>query len=271
MLRPQMEDEQPQSEEFVVGDSFARILTETTQSLVCVLDREGRILLFNEACERATGFSRAEVVGSYARDFVIPPEEREAFGEFLEFVWRTGSPSPQVGHWLTKDGGRRLIAWSNRLLPGSGLVTTGIDLTDRESNRDEALEGDPEAKLVEISRLANEQKALRRVATMVASEASPERIFPSVSEECARVLQVNASVVLRFDGDGAATIVGRHNRDSADVFRLGESLRADDDSALAQVLRTAAPARIDDWGGITAEARFRSGYRSTAAAPIMVT
>ena len=42
--------------DFVLGESFARILTETTQSLVCVLDRDGRILLFNDACERATGF-----------------------------------------------------------------------------------------------------------------------------------------------------------------------------------------------------------------------
>src|SRR5215213_5594509 len=144
---------------FEVGEAFARILTETTRSLVCVLDRDGRILLFNEACERATGFTREQVLGRYARDFVIPPEERDAFGEFLTYVWRTGTPSPQVGHWMTKDGGPRLVGWSNRLLAGNGLVTTGIDLTDREVNRDDALEGDPEAKLIEISRVANEQKA----------------------------------------------------------------------------------------------------------------
>src|SRR3954464_13040980 len=53
---------------FVVGESFARILTETTQSLVCVLAPDGRILLFNEACERATGFAREEVLGRLAQD-----------------------------------------------------------------------------------------------------------------------------------------------------------------------------------------------------------
>src|SRR3954462_10187759 len=109
-----MDESPPHPEEFRIGDSFAEILTETTQSLVCVLDRDGRILLFNEACERATGFSREDVVGHDARGFVIPPEEREAFGEFLAYVWKTGVPSPQVGHWMTKDGGRRLIAWSNK-------------------------------------------------------------------------------------------------------------------------------------------------------------
>ena len=129
-------DEAPQPGEFTVGESFATILTETTQSLVCVLDRDGRILLFNEACERATGFSHEEVIGRDAREFVIPPEEREAFTEFLAYVWKTRVPSPQVGHWQTKDGGRRLIAWSNKPMAGAGgalvsLVTTGIDLTDR--------------------------------------------------------------------------------------------------------------------------------------------
>jgi PAS domain S-box-containing protein len=266
---------------FEVGESFARILTETTQSLVCVLDRDGRILLFNEACERATGYRRDEVIGRDARDVVIPYEEREAFGEFLTFVWRTGAPSPQVGHWRTKQGRLRLIAWSNHPMPApdgspAALVTTGIDLTDRESPSrgvQDALAADPGEKLAEIGRLATEQRALRRVATLVASEVSPERVFTAVSEGCARVLEVNASTVVRYEIDGTATVLGRHNRDNIDVFRIGERVRADEDSALARVRRTAAPARIDDWGGLEGdikEAMFRTGYRSTAAAPIVV-
>jgi PAS domain S-box-containing protein len=270
-------------DDFILGESFAAILTETTQSLVCVYDREARIVLFNDACERATGYTRAEVLGHDARDFVIPSEEREAFGDFLTYVFNTGTPSPQVGHWRTKAGGRRLIAWSNRPMTGDdgepvALVTTGIDLTDRESLREEsdrALQGDPEAKLAQISRLASEQRALRRVATLVAAEVSPDRVFMAVSEECARVLQVNSSAVFRYGGDGRATIVGRHNRDSVGVLGVGEVLEARESSAIGRVLRTGAPARIDDWGGVRdqseiAEAIFRVGYRSSAAAPIVV-
>jgi PAS domain S-box-containing protein len=274
-------DEPPETDQFIVGDSFARILTETTQSLVCVYDREGRILLFNEACERATGFTREEALGRDARDLVIPPEEREAYTEFLNYVWEARTSSPQVGHWMTKDGGRRLIAWSNRpMLAEDGtqqsLVTTGIDLTDRAPRHEEgerALPVDPEAKIEEMRRLATEQRALRRVATLVASEVSPERVFMAVSEECARVLEVNASVVVRYEGNGTATIVGRHNRDGIDVFLLGGILAAEENSALGRVRESESPARVDDWGvlsGQTAEAMFRGGYRSTAAAPIVV-
>jgi signal transduction histidine kinase len=112
------------------------------------------------------------------------------------------------------------------------------------------------------------------VATLVAASATPERVFERVSEECARVLQVNSSAVLRFDGARTATVVGRCNRDNIDVLRVGERLPADDSSAVGRVLATGVPARIDDWGGghssAAADAIFRFGYRSSAAAPIVV-
>src|SRR6266576_1977852 len=269
-----------QTPEFIPGDEFAKVLTETTMSLVCVLDRDGRIRLFNDACERVTGFTRGEVMGRDARDFVIPPEEAEAFSEVLGYVWGTGLSSPQVGHWLTKDGQRKLIAWSNRLMPsedrgGSALlVTTGIDLTASPTADDDAFEGDPEAKLAEVSRLAQEQRALRRVATLVASEARPERVFAAVSEECARVLEVDASAVFRFEGDDTATIVGRHSRQGADdAFTLGLRLAAAEDTGIGQVLRTGAPARIHDYTerpGEIADSMRRMRYRSSVSAPIVV-
>ena len=75
---------------FELGDTFAEALTEATQSLVCVLDRDGTFMLFNDACERATGFTRQEVLGRPAFESVIPAEEAEAFREVLAFIWRTG-------------------------------------------------------------------------------------------------------------------------------------------------------------------------------------
>jgi PAS domain S-box-containing protein len=270
-----------QTPEFTLGDEFARVLTETTMSLVCVLDRQGRILFFNDACERTTGYSRDEVIGGDAREFVIPPEESEAFGEVLAYIWSTELSSPQVGHWMTKDGERKLIAWSNRLMPSVEggpplLVTTGIDLSaTAPSFEDEgAFEGDPEAKLAEVGRLAQEQRALRRVATLVASEASPERVFTAVSEECARVLEVSASAVFRYEGDDTATIVGRHSRaKGTDVFTLGLRLAATENTGIGQVLRTGRPARIHDYTprkGEVADNMRLMGYRSSVSAPIVV-
>jgi PAS domain S-box-containing protein len=266
--------------DFILGDEFAKVLTETTMSLVCVLDQDARILFFNDACERVTGFSRGEVVGRDARDFVIPPEEAETFKEVLDYIWSTGLSSPQVGHWLTKDGKRKLIAWSNRLMPSENggpalLVTSGTDLSVPDGGDEGALEGGPEAKLAEVGRLAQEQRARRRVAALVASEASPERVFTAVSEEAARVLEVNASAVFRYEGDDTATIVGRHSRAGTahDVFQLGMRLPASEDTGIGQVLRTGAPARVHDYTerpGEIADNMRQMRYRSSVSAPIVV-
>jgi PAS domain S-box-containing protein len=262
------------------SNAFAAALAETTQSLVCVLDADARILVFNEACERATGYSREEVVGGDARDFVVPPEEREAFDGWLAEVWRTKMPSPQVGHWLTRDGRRILVAWSNGpVLDDDGellyLVTTGLDITDRERTAAEkrALEGDLEAKLVELSHLAQEQRGLRRVATLVASEAEPEAVFSAVSKESARVLDASACAVFRFEANGQGTVVGRYTRDPIEAFGLGGSIDLDETTAIGQVYLHGRPARIEGYEGMPGEAAAamrEAGYRFAVAAPIVV-
>ena len=43
--------------DFILGDEFAKVLTETTMSLVCVLDQDARILFFNDACDACFAFS----------------------------------------------------------------------------------------------------------------------------------------------------------------------------------------------------------------------
>ena len=260
--------------------AFADALAETTQSLVCVLDRDARILVFNEACERATGFARDQVLGQDACDFVIPPEQADAFRELLARVWENRQPSPQVGHWLTKDGERRLIAWSNRpVLDGDGnveyLVTAGLDITERERTAAElrALEGDLEAKLAEVARLAQEQTALRRVATLVAAEAGQEAVFDAVSQQCARVLGAEAAAVFRFEPDGTATVVGRYDRQGIAAFQLGAAVPLNPYSAIGRVHATGEPARIDDYSGVpgeVAELMKRAGLHATVAAPISV-
>src|SRR3954471_2868006 len=159
---------------------FATTLVEITQALVCVFDRDGRILQFNSACEAATGFTAAEVCGRSACDFVIPPDQRDEFNRMLEHVWASGEPFPVRAQWLTRDGGRRDIEWSNRALSDesgrvTSFVTTGLDVTDRMRATGQ------------IVRLAEEQAALRRVATLVASDPRPEEVFQAVAEEAGRL------------------------------------------------------------------------------------
>jgi len=58
-----------------------------------------------------------------------------------------------------------------------------------------------------VERLAAEQSALRRVATLVAREYSPDELFATLAEELGVLLGVDAAAILRYDGDGFATAV----------------------------------------------------------------
>jgi PAS domain S-box-containing protein len=81
--------------------------------LVVVLDREGRIVRFNRACERATGYSSDEVKGRCVWDMLLIPEEVEPVKAIFEQLWAGQFANEGENFWVTKDGQRRLIAWSS--------------------------------------------------------------------------------------------------------------------------------------------------------------
>jgi PAS domain S-box-containing protein len=260
-----------------VRDAYIDALAHAGVGMVCVLERDGRIAIFDEGCERATGFAAEEVVGRDARDVVIPPDECELFTEFLATVWRLGMSSPQVGHWLTKDGERRLISWSNRpILDERGemtqLFTVGIDLTERDRANAElrAVHEELAERLYELEQLAAEQSGLRRVALLVAGEATPTVLFDAAAGEVARLFDAETAAVVRFD-DGVAVFVGRFGGLGAIVNEVGAHVSLESDSAVARVFRTGRSARIDAYdelGGETAEVMRDAGYHCSAAAPV---
>jgi signal transduction histidine kinase len=124
----------------------------------------------------------------------------------------------------------------------------------------------------ELARLAEEQAALRRVATLAAGETSPEELLGAVTEEAARVLETEAVGMLRFEQDGAATLVAQ-SRTPWDPPPLGTRFELDGENVVAWVRRTGRAARMDDWsdasGAVSAMAQVL-GVRSTVATPIVV-
>jgi PAS domain S-box-containing protein len=252
-------------------DDLVDALIDTAQCLVVLLDPDGRIVRFNELCERATGYSEAEVLGRDLRDLLIPPEQVDEFDHLLRTVWTTSSGSPRAGEWLTRDGGRIPMAWSNRPLTNADgtprlLVAAGLDLSGRD-----ALHAQVQDQLELANRLADEQAALRRVATLVAGGPNPEDVFAAVSAEAAELMGGEASGVLRFDRDEVATVVGRWEKSQITAFFVGESLPLDADSAVTRLFRSGRTTRVDAYEGIESPVaqRLRDlGITSSVAAPI---
>jgi signal transduction histidine kinase len=124
----------------------------------------------------------------------------------------------------------------------------------------------------EVERLAEEQAALRRVATMVARERAPEELFATVAEEVGRIGGAETAVIHRFDPDGSSTIVASYGS-LRQSFWVGSRWSLEGNSVAARVYRTARPARFDDYptseGSIAASAQ-KLGIRSGVGSPIKV-
>jgi signal transduction histidine kinase len=122
-------------------------------------------------------------------------------------------------------------------------------------------------------RLADEQAALWRLATLVAQQAPLEAVFAKVAEEVARTLGDVDSALWRDDGDRTATAVAARAPSVAHGVRVGTRLTLDGDSVLARVLLAGRPTRIDDFSqlpGSVAERARERGMRSAVGCPIVV-
>ncbi len=110
-------------------------MLDTAGALVVVLDRDGRVVRFNRACERTTGWRFEEIRGRPIWEVLLLPEEREPVKRVFAELAAGRFPNAFENHWLARDGSRRLIAWSNTALLGAEgrveyVVGTGIDVTD---------------------------------------------------------------------------------------------------------------------------------------------
>ncbi|MBM4287133.1 MAG: PAS domain S-box protein [Deltaproteobacteria bacterium] len=122
---------------------FSAALLDTLGALVIVLDREGRIVRFNQACETLSGYSFEEVKGKPFFDIFLLPEERGGVEQTFNRLTQGDFPNRHENHWLSRSGEKYLINWSNTTLTDpNGDVTfvigTGIDVT-KQRRAEEAL------------------------------------------------------------------------------------------------------------------------------------
>jgi diguanylate cyclase (GGDEF)-like protein/PAS domain S-box-containing protein len=124
---------------------FISTLLDTIGALVVVLDPQGQIVRFNRACEHVSGYSLEEVAGKQLWDLVIPAEEMAEVRKIFDGLLSDFMPGNNENYWLSRDGQRRLIAWSNTSLKDAeGRVThvigTGLDVTARRQAENEVRE-----------------------------------------------------------------------------------------------------------------------------------
>jgi PAS domain S-box-containing protein len=246
-----------------------RAMLDVAFDSVVTMGADGVVLAANRAAERLFGYSAAEMIGRTVAELIVPPALREAHVHGLSRYLRTGR-GPVVGRRveltaMRADGSEfpvELVV--TRPEVGGPTVFYGYlrDLTSRYV---------AEASL---HRLADEQAALRRVATAVAAEHESARLFALVSEEVGRLLEARTAHMFRFDSDGTGgTIIGGWALSPEHVLPPGTRMALDGDTAVTRVWRTGRAARMDSYADAegTLAARMREyGVQAVVAAPVFL-
>ena len=237
-----------------------------------------------------------EIVGSWTRTGAPPPTPVGAqlpLGgrNVTTMVYETGRPartdysdvSGVIGQVASRDWGMRasigvpvsaesrlwgciVVAFAGtqsrlpvdtetRLASFTELVATAIANTESRAS---------------LARLAEEQAALRRIATLVAAGASPQEAFAAVAEEAGRLFLVDVANVCRYEADGMAVVVAS----VGDRLAVGRRVRLAGNNLATLVHQTGRAARMDRYAerssGPFGAAGRRQGVRSSVATPIIV-
>jgi len=157
----------------------------------------------------------------------------------------------------TNDGESLPSDTETRIAAFTELVATAISNTEAR---------------VEVSRLAEEQAALRRVATLVARESPAMEVFTEVACEVGLVLGAEGAWIYSYETDNSATAVAAWGAGEAGLG-VGTRLDLDGDSVVALVRRTGRAARIDDYtnaAGSTGVIARELGLFSAVGSPVIV-
>jgi signal transduction histidine kinase len=137
---------------------------------------------------------------------------------------------------------------------------------------DGMVRGDPPDQ-ARLRQLADEQAALRRVATLVARGAAPEEVFAAVAEEVGRLLPVDRASMGRYEPDGTSTILAAWGT-ASEHFPVGTRFSLGGHDFATLVSKTGRPARIDNpadsaRGPLAVPVRA-AGIRSAVGVPVIV-
>ena len=123
--------------------NFTMAVLNSAGPFILVLDTEGRIVRFNKAGEKLTGYAFEEAAGRPIWDFFQDPKEGGFIRKIFPLKGETTVGS-SFEYWvIAKDGKRRLVSWSNSIMGDpkdkkAHVVSIGVDITDKRKAEEEA-------------------------------------------------------------------------------------------------------------------------------------
>ena len=194
---------------------FTSAVLDTAATLIRVLDTEGRIVMVNRAWEQTTGFASDEVRGRRLWELAGPDEAGFAAGQLAAWLYQlrhvTGHPASRADVLYCRDGGRRVVCWTDTVLRDAAgrvthVVSTGLDITEQRKTEqllghvlnavtEQAVIGtDPQGVITVFNRGA--ERMLGLSAADVVGRQTTERFFLA-SEVSGRAAELNTAPAVR--------------------------------------------------------------------------
>jgi PAS domain S-box-containing protein len=148
--------------------SFASTVLEMVDTLVLTLDAEGRVVGMNRATHEVTGFSIDEIRNRPFWSVFVVPEELDLIQGIFRSSRREKAPCEFEGYVLAKDGGRKRVSWSMKLMSDGkvqSILLSGVDQTEKVETQ---------AKLQQATTIAlKATKALKELCSMTEAKETP--------------------------------------------------------------------------------------------------
>jgi signal transduction histidine kinase len=211
-----------------------------------VVFETGRPVRIDHYAERASGVQGARVRDAGVRSAVGTPIIVEGR------LWGVISAASSLEQPLPPDTEARLVSFTE-------LVATAIANTQNRAA---------------LARLAAEQAALRRVATLVARGVPPEEVFAAVTREAGQLLGAHLAGMGRYESDQAITVLAAWAAEGEQHPLVPGPWPLEGGDLASAVFQTGRPVRIDDYQGVSgpiaAFVRDELGVGSSVASPILV-
>ncbi len=135
--------------------SFTSAILDTAAALIMVLDTSGRIIRFNQTCERLSGYSFSQIANKKFSD-ILPEKEALELNELFANLATQAFPKKIENHLITKDNHHLAIEWSNTTFLSTisqeeYIICIGIDITEERQLQDQLLHSE---KLSAVGKLS---------------------------------------------------------------------------------------------------------------------
>lgn len=208
---------QDRSQELQQKNNFIEAVLNTVACLVLVIDKEQRLVRFNNACETISGYKFKELEGTTDWWKLIPAKQKSSVEKVLLRLIAGEELVDHENHWLSRDGTERLISWNNTVIKDQAgevqcIIGSGTDITEQRS-----AEARARRHLEEASRLQRLQTA-NELATMLAHEINQPLAAITMYADNAQQLLKHSSLQPDKLGDLLAQV-------SDQALRAGEIIR----------------------------------------------